>query len=169
MIMPSHIHNHSNSDRLSIDSFLCPNVARNVQNGLLLIGVHLFAKAFVVPRAFCGRSHRMDVAVEGVPSRTAWQRGMWSSTWSWHFILAPSMAVVTILICKILHRIHHNTLIRLIHCHTYSRHFTSICSDTKHFEQQQCNDPRWPSGIPSHVATNPCVACGFHCSMGVQK
>mmetsp|Transcript_24124 Transcript_24124/g.50078 ORF Transcript_24124/g.50078 Transcript_24124/m.50078 type:complete len:209 (-) Transcript_24124:106-732(-) len=41
-------------------------ILQSVQNGLLLIGVHLFAKAFVVPRAFCGRSHRMDVAVEGV-------------------------------------------------------------------------------------------------------
>ena len=150
----------SNSHRLIASS--APKCgSRNVQNGLLLIGVHLFAEALVVPRAFGGRSHRMDVAVEGVPRRTAWwQRGTWSSTWSWWIILASSMAVMTksyiyIYLLFIYYFIYSliylfiylyiDLFIYLFIIYTISKNlrlpaiaviiFTSICSDTKHVEQ----------------------------------
>ena len=42
-------------------------VSSNVQNLLLLFGVHLLAQTLVVPGAFGSRSHRMDVAIEGIP------------------------------------------------------------------------------------------------------
>lgn len=42
-------------------------VSSNVQNLLLLFRVHLLAQTFVVPGAFGSRSHRMDVAIEGIP------------------------------------------------------------------------------------------------------
>ncbi len=42
-------------------------LSSNVQNLLLLFGVHLLAQTLVVPGAFGSRSHRMDVAIEGIP------------------------------------------------------------------------------------------------------